>query len=212
MPPRPDEPDRERDGRRVVVRDEGVLGAGQRDEVVLGDARPGPALAGRAIELEEQVAASARSAAPAATAAGHGARPRFVWTMTPVALMTGSTPGRANASSRARASAARAAGVASRTRFAVGESRTLVAHDLADDGGQRAPGRRRRASGPSRREDGLDARRSRTPVAGRSDLDDIGSSVAGARGSRTHHATPSAASPVLKTGGPTGTHPLPARW
>ena len=33
--------------------------------------------------------------------------------------------------------------------------------------------------------------------------------MAGAHGSRTHHATPSAASPVLKTGGPTGTPPLP---
>ena len=36
-----------------------------------------------------------------------------------------------------------------------------------------------------------------------------GASMAGTRGSRTHHATPGAASPVLKTGRPTGTHPLP---
>ena len=33
--------------------------------------------------------------------------------------------------------------------------------------------------------------------------------LAGAHGSRTHRATPSAAPPVLKTGGPTGTPPLP---
>ena len=52
--------------------------------------------------------------------------------------------------------------------------------------------------------------------AGRARVDDRlrrhRSSMAGTRGSRTHHATPSAASPVLKTGGPTGTRPLPTRW
>src|SRR4051794_14840809 len=36
-------------------------------------------------------------------------------------------------------------------------------------------------------------------------------SVAGAHGSRTHRATPGAAPPVLKTGEPTGTPPLPPR-
>jgi len=33
--------------------------------------------------------------------------------------------------------------------------------------------------------------------------------VAGAHGSRTHRAASSAAPPILKTGGPTGTRPLP---
>ena len=37
-------------------------------------------------------------------------------------------------------------------------------------------------------------------------------SVAGTHGSRTHRAAPSAAPLVLKTRGPTGTRPLPARW
>ena len=42
----------------------------------------------------------ARSAAACATATAHGARPRFVWTMTPVALMTGIGPASSNDSSR----------------------------------------------------------------------------------------------------------------
>src|SRR4030095_8821814 len=37
----------------------------------------------------------------------------------------------------------------------------------------------------------------------------VTTAVAGAHGSRTHHAMPSTASPVLKTGGSTGTPPLP---
>ena len=68
--------------------------------------------------------------------------------------------------------------------------------------GRRSTSRRARDAGESRSTLG----RTR-PVAGFDDIDLLG--LAGARGSRTHRATPSAAPPVLKTGGPTGTPPLP---
>ena len=49
------QPDREDERRRVVDRDERVLGAGQRDEVVLGGAEPRAAPAGVPVELEQRV-------------------------------------------------------------------------------------------------------------------------------------------------------------
>ena len=149
----------------------------------------------------------ARSAAAAATPAGHGARPRFVWMITPVALMTGSTPAEANPDSRSRASSARAvtsrgsAPPASRTR-----SPSIDVASHRRQGGRVDAGR----LGSQERQDALDARRSRGRAGGghRCRL----ASVAGARGSRTHRAAPSAAPLVLKTRGPTGTRPLPRRW
>jgi hypothetical protein len=53
----PGEADGQRNGGGVVVRDEGVLGAGQGDQVLLGLAEAGAALARRAVELEQQVIA-----------------------------------------------------------------------------------------------------------------------------------------------------------
>ena len=52
--------DRERERRGVVVGDERVLGAGQRDEVLLGGPDAGAAPAGLAVELEEEVASRQR--------------------------------------------------------------------------------------------------------------------------------------------------------
>ena len=70
------EPDRERQRGGVVVRDERVLGAGQRDEVVLGDAGARAAPAGRPVELEQQRVGrqlgGRPSRPPAATARGRG--------------------------------------------------------------------------------------------------------------------------------------------
>ena len=54
---RPARPTASATRRRVVVRDERVLGAGQRDEVLLGRPEAGAAPAGLAVELEEQVVA-----------------------------------------------------------------------------------------------------------------------------------------------------------
>ena len=58
-------------------------------EVLLGRAEARAAAAGRAVELEQQVARR-RPRRPRATPRAATARgPRFVWTITPVALMTG---------------------------------------------------------------------------------------------------------------------------
>ena len=56
------EPDRERQGGRVVVRDEGILRARERDEMLLRRAVAAPPAAALAIELEQD--RSRRSAAP----------------------------------------------------------------------------------------------------------------------------------------------------
>ena len=85
----PGQPDREGERRRVVVGDERILGAGQGDEVVLGDPRSAaPRRPVVAVHLEQQRSRCATAAAAATAAAGHGARPRFVWMITPVALMS----------------------------------------------------------------------------------------------------------------------------
>ena len=54
-PTPPGEADGEGQRRRVVVRDERVLGAGQRDEMLLGEAEAGAAPARLAVELEQEV-------------------------------------------------------------------------------------------------------------------------------------------------------------
>ena len=85
----PGETDREGERGGVVVGHERVLGAGQRDEVLLcrrgtasrvGRSR-GPAR-GAGIDPPGR-------RPPARRPLRHGARPRFVWTITPVALITG---------------------------------------------------------------------------------------------------------------------------
>ena len=207
-PRRPASPTASDERGRVVDRDQRVLGAGQRDQVLLGDAEARPAPAGVAVELEERIARRPRALAAAIAAAGQGARPRLVWRITPVALMTVTGPaprhpGAAKPSSRPATAAARAATsvggspAASRGAFAgddlPGDRRQRV---RIATGGQQRPGRDQQP---------LDARGTRAIRQSRS-------SVAGTRGSRTHRAAPSAAPLVLKTRGPTGTRPLPARW
>ena len=203
--------DGERERGRVVVRDERVLGAGQRDEVLLGGAsarRRAGRSRGRARGAGSR---RRRPRRPRSRVGGHGARPRFVWTMTPVALITGSGRAACEVASSARPATASASAVERPARLARAESRPL----LVDD----ARGRRRSGAGPSARRRPSRRGRSRRGRARRSagaawttGFDDIGSSVAGAHGSRTHRAAPSAAPLVLKTRGPTGTQPLPARW
>ena len=166
----PGEPDRQRHGRRVVVGDERVLGAGQGDEVVLGDPGSRAATAGRPVELEEQVAVGRGRGRLDRRPRGQGARPRFVWTMTPVALMTGwrrRRPSR-RPSRRADGLGRELVGGRARSRHRR-EPLALVGDDVAGDRGQR-----RRLASTSRRgraqrgQDALDARRSRparSPVA-----------------------------------------------
>ena len=114
-PASPGQPDGESQRRGVVVRDQRVLGTGQGDEVLLGRAEPRPAAAGLAVELEQRVAGR-RAAAASIAARGHGARPRFVWRITPVALMTVRRPlrGRRTPSSRPRTASARSSSVRGR--------------------------------------------------------------------------------------------------
>ena len=154
------EPDRERDGGRVVVRDERILGAGERDEVLLGRAVAAAAAAGLAVELEQQVPAAASRAASIA-AAGHGARPRFVWTMTPVALMTRAGPAIRSSARGVRRPPHRAPPASSARRTASGrQARALLVHDGARHREHRrrvAPGR----GGARGREHALDAGRAR---------------------------------------------------
>ena len=87
------------------------------------------------------------------------------------------------------------------------QPRALVGHDHVPGDRRDRVGRRAVGSAP----DGT-AASSRSTLGGRGRSVDMWPSVAGTRGSRTHRAAPSAAPLVLKTRGPTGTRPLPARW
>ena len=178
-PPAARQPHRERDGRRVVDDDQRVLGAGQRDQVRLG--------------LPVPAAPAARSRGPAPGTAcprrprgrrgwrrrGHGARPRFVWTMTPVALMTRSGPAdcsravEASGESRPRSSAvarrrpvgrgrARRARSSSTTARAI--ARTAAGSRSAVSGRARPQARVRRSGGAARPTRSL-TRDHRRPVA-----------------------------------------------
>ena len=92
----PAAPPGQSDGQRhrggVVVRDERVLGAGQGDEVLLGEAEARAAPAGGAVELQEERLGGGGAARPRSRPPATGARPRFVWMITPVALMTAVAP------------------------------------------------------------------------------------------------------------------------
>ena len=201
------QPDRERQRRGVVVRDERVLGAGQRDRG--GPRRPGTAARAARRRGRARAASSRRPRAPAASiaAAGQGARPRLVWRMTPVALMTVVRPlaaGSAKPSSRSRTVVGQRVerpSAARRPRGGARSSATTSRATAVSASGSARP-RQLRAD---RREQPLDARGTRAIRRHRP-------SVAGTRGSRTHRAAPSAAPLVLKTRGPTGTRPLPSRW
>ena len=201
------QPDREREGRGVVDGDERVLGAGQRDQVVLRGTEPGAATPGVAVELEQRIARRRHASAASMATAGHGARPRLVWRITPVALRTVVRPlsaGSAKPSSRSRTASARSSSGVGRLARPRGAPARRPRRPRAT--AQRPPvGRSRRQLRADGGKQPFDARGTRT----------IGRhwpSVAGTRGSRTHRAAPSAAPLVLKTRGPTGTRPLPSRW
>ena len=234
----------EGEGRGVVVRDEGVLRAGQADQVFLGEPEPGAAPSGRAIELEEhggrrsadgRVGVAGPRGAPEVRVDDHpggvdhrhdggcGERvepgddaraqfldgPRSLAPRQPVAFVGDDGPSHLDQdvviapdhrpvvdrvdhaldARRARAAACATAGRSRRVSCHRGTGRRWRARTGPAADGRRPP----RRSRPDRRRPHLLRR----------------FVVAGAHGSRTHHTAPSAASPVLKTGGPTGTQPLP---
>ena len=180
---------------------------------VLGLAEPRAAPAGRAVQLEEASSPRPRPRGASIAARGHGARPRLVWTMTPVALMTPARARRRARGPRGGRPARRRGppgsgpcGVATPARRA--RSSSTTARAIAST----AAGSRSPVSAAGGREHALDARGSRGGrLAHRAIIAGRPAALAGAHGSRTHRATPSAAPPVLKTGGPTGTPPLPGR-
>ena len=206
----PGEPDGEGDGRRVVRDDDGVLRPGQRDEVLLRGPVPCAAPAGRADPARGAIGRSAASLAASMAALGQAARPRFVWTMTPVALITGVGPPKGAPAGPSKASSA------PRPRPERGDVPRRPPRPPA------APAQRPRPRAP--RQHGIRvaiAGAGRAAASTRSTLGGRGRSVvaarspelqvplAGAHGSRTHRATPGAAPPVLKTGPGTGPNPLP---
>ena len=86
------EADRERQRGRVVVRDERILA---RPSARRGAPPPrGSGSPRRPVSRSSssRTGSAAARAAASIAAAGHAARPRFVWTMTPVALMTETSP------------------------------------------------------------------------------------------------------------------------
>ena len=181
-----------------------------------GPRRPLPRSISRRSEPAAEAAASTASS-------GHGARPRFVWTITPVALIA-ATAGRATHDSRraitVSARAASGVGVTSAAARRARSSARTARATMTSEWWFWPAGRRGRTAASSTST--LGGRTERTEPAGRFGVGRArpgpavihvlltpGLAVAGAHGSRTHHAAPSAASPVLKTGGPTGTQPLP---
>ena len=86
--------------RRVVVDDDRRFGAGQAAEQRLGVHVAPPARAAAQVVFERRVASRDLGDATRWPTPTSGARPRFVWMMTPVALMTGCSDGR-NSVSRA---------------------------------------------------------------------------------------------------------------
>ena len=80
---------RQEHGGGTVVDHERGFGAGQRQQHRLGTAGSGPATSGDPVDLEVGVARRPPGVRRPRHAAGIGARPRFVWSTTPVALMTG---------------------------------------------------------------------------------------------------------------------------
>ena len=177
---------RQQQGGGVVRDHHRVLGAGERDEVLLRRPEPRPAPPGRPRPAPGTRRRAAAASAAARAARGQGARPRFVCSTTPVALMTCGgivSPGSRRSSRRARtASASSTSGVGG----APDPSRcALVVDDRARERGER------RGLGcldlvAHEREDPLDARRVR-PVHG--DLTVHGDrSVHGMRGLLRHGA------------------------
>ena len=191
----PGEPDGERDGRRVVVRDERVLCARQRDQLLLGGAEASAAAARLTVELEQRGSSLAASAAAATRPRGQGARPRFVWRITPVALIDHERLDKGSLAGGEPVLDLVAERFHRLRRLAVPQPRALdtddltrcVSHDCGVDAPIEAFANDRQHA--ARRSGAAGCRASPS------------SSLAGAHGSRTHRATPSAAPLVLKTRG-----------
>ena len=188
----------------AVGGDKGVLRAGQR-------ARCSSARRNRRPRRPVAGSSSRKRGSRAAVLGGPdrglrpGARPRFVWTTTPVALMTRSASGprRGRRGCRSRRPQGRrptgSAPTASRSRSAATRPGRRPAGVVVAGAGERTEGDKKP----------LDAGRSRTVALMRRSSHGL----AGAHGSRTHPAATGATAPVLKTGAPTGTQPLPyAGW
>ena len=203
------QPDGERERGRVVVGDERILGTGQGDQVVLRDPDPCPPASGPEVELEQQVIGGER----------RPRRERRVPATEPAEVRVDDDAGRVDRRQRGAASMGpakasnrsitwlgevvqagrRGWSVASRSRSASTTSRATARSAAASAGPTIETGRTTAST------------RSTLGGRGRSVRHSGGTSavVAGAHGSRTHRATPSAAPLVLKTRGPTGTPPLP---
>ena len=143
---------------------------------VLRGAEARPAAAGLAVELEQQVVERPHRAAARPRLRGHGARPRFVWTITPVALMTGTRPlapgDRAESARRCSTAAARASSSGRVAWLAAApRPRPLDLEDLARRGIAQRRWRRRAVDlargpprAPVRRSGAGDCRRSRAAI------------------------------------------------
>ena len=137
---------------RAVVDREARLGAGQLAQQRLDVRVPRAARAGRQVQLEVRVARGRRATASRAAAAS-GARPRFVCTITPVALSTRRSDGRADAAAHARARAPRST------------SSVRAREQLGAPLGEHRPRRRDAPAAAARRP----ARPAHRPAAGRAD-------------------------------------------
>ena len=203
------QPDRQRQGRRVVDGDQRVLGTGQRDEVGLGGTEAGPAAAGLTIELEQRVAGGG-----ARRGLDRGRRPRRA-TEVGVQDDAGRVDDRRQAApGRGSTNAAEAVERTSSARRLEAGRGLVPGREARPLVGERRHGPRRSAPPDPSPPGDPAARRDEQPLDARGTrpIRRHVPSVAGTRGSRTHRAAPSAAPLVLKTRGPTGTRPLPPRW
>ncbi len=199
------QPDRQREGRGVVDRDQCVVGPGQRDEMAFRGPKARPATPGFAIELEQRIAG--RGSLGRGDRLGRPRRAPEIGVEDDARRIEDRDQAAPRGVGERREPGTHVVGQAldRRRRLAGREPGPFVGHDLARDRGQGVRIGLGRDVRPGRREQPRHARGTRT-------IRRHGASVAGTRGSRTHRAAPSAAPLVLKTRGPTGTRPLPSRW
>ena len=204
------QPDRERHRGGIVVRDQGILGAGEREEMLLGRAEAGATPAARAVELEHRIAARGRSGR-----LDRGARPgrpaevRVKDDPRRVDRRDETGPERIGEGVEASEELGSELRCFPRNGVRVGrQAAALLGHDPARNLRDRlaVPAGSKPRPGPGEHPlhawwPGMAYGRHLSVVL-----------LAGAHGSRTHRAAPNAAPPVLKTRGPTGTQPLPMRW